>query len=71
MEDIVIKIPEELNFVKQVPKIDWSILVSRLIKSKIDKITRMKKIVSKSQLTEKDIEDLSERINASLSQKYL
>ena len=67
MEDICIKIPEELDFVGQVPNIDWSILVSKLIKSKLDKMTRLQRIVNKSKLSEKDVEELQKDV----SQKYL
>ena len=71
MEEICIKIPEELKFVGQTSKIDWSILVSKVIKLKLDKMVRLQKIVNKSELSEKDVEEFSDKINSSLSQKYL
>jgi hypothetical protein len=71
MDEIIIKLPEELKFIKPVPSIGWSILVSKLIKSKLDEMLRLQKIVNKSQLSEKDVEELSDKVNASLSQRYL
>ena len=71
MEDIIVRIPEELKFVRQVPNIDWSILVSKVIKSKLDKIVRLQRIVNKSKFNEKDVEELSDKVNISLSQRYL
>lgn len=71
MEEIRIKIPKELEFIKEVPNIDWSILASKLIKSRLDKITRIERIVSKSELTEKDVEGFTDKINTSLSKRYL
>ena len=71
MSELTIKIPAELEFVEQMPKIDWSILVNQLIKSKLDRVVRLQRIVAKSKLTEKDVEELSDKINESLSQRYL
>ena len=71
MEDLVIKIPEELMFVKQASKIDWSVLVSKLIKLKLDEIMHLQKGLSKSALTEEDIQEFSDKINSSLSKRYL
>ena len=71
MEEIKIKIPNELEFIKRVPNIEWSILVSKLIRSKLDRIDRIQKIAAKSQLTEKDAEEFSDKINESLSKRYL
>ncbi|MEX0920299.1 MAG: hypothetical protein WDZ69_01810 [Candidatus Pacearchaeota archaeon] len=71
MEEIKIKIPHEIEFIKEVPDIEWSILASKLIRSKLDKIARMQKIVSKSKLTEKDVGEFSDKINEALSKRYL
>ncbi|MBU4070442.1 MAG: hypothetical protein KJ646_05660 [Nanoarchaeota archaeon] len=69
--EIKIEIPEELTFIKQTPNIDWSILIDKLIKSKLDKIARLSRIISKSELTEQDVEELSDKINESLSKRYI
>jgi hypothetical protein len=71
MEEIRIKIPREVEFVKQVPDIEWSILASKLVKSKLDKIVRLQRIVAKSKFTEKDVEEFSDKINEALSKRYL
>ncbi len=68
--EIKIEIPEELAFMKQTPNIDWSILVGKLIKSKLNRIARLNRIISKSKLTEQDVEELTDKINTSLSQRY-
>ena len=71
MAKLNFEIPKDLEFIRQVPNIDWSILISRLVKSKLDRIARLKKIVGKSKLTEEDVEEFSSKINTSLSQRYL
>ena len=71
MEEIRIKIPDEVEFVKQVPNIEWSILASKIIRSKFEEISKLKKGLSKSKFTEKDTEEFSDEINESLSKRYL
>ena len=71
MAEICIKIPEDLEFLKNIPNIEWNILLNGLIKSKLDEVSRFKKIVSKSKLTEKDVEELSDKINESLSKRFI
>ncbi len=71
MSELNLEIPEDLEFIKKMPKIDWSLLVSKIIESKLKKISEMKKNLSKSALTEKDVEELSDNINKSLSKKYI
>tara|TARA_B100001971_G_C17765689_1_gene322427 strand:- start:293 stop:511 length:219 start_codon:yes stop_codon:yes gene_type:complete len=71
MDEIVVKIPDELKFVKQTSNIDWSILVGKLIKSKLDEIVELQRGLSKSKLTEKDVQEFSDKINESLSKRYL
>ena len=71
MEEIRIKIPPEVEFVKQVPNIEWSILVSKLIRSKFEELSKLKKGLSKSKFTEGDVEKFSDKINESLSKRYL
>ena len=70
MEEISIKIPDDLALMKQISDIDWSLLVGKLLRSKLEEISELKKIVAKSQLTEKDVEELSDKINKSLAKRY-
>ena len=69
MEDIVVKIPKELGFVRHVPSIDWSILVSKLIKAKLDEIAQLKRELSKSKFTERDADEFSNKINSALARE--
>ncbi len=70
MEEITIKIPDDLAFMKEVSDIDWSILIDRILRSKLEKISKLKKITAKSQLTEKDVEEFTDKINTSLAKRY-
>lgn len=70
MDEIKIEIPEDLRFIKDIPKIDWSILVSKILKSKLEELTKLERNLESSKLTEKDVEELSDKINLSLSKRY-
>ena len=71
MEDIIVKLPEELRFIRQASNVDWSVLVSKLIRLKLEEIMRLQRGLSKSKLTEEDVEELSDKVNTSLSKRYL
>jgi len=71
MTEIRFEIPEELGFIKQIPNIDWSILFNKFIRFRLEEIARLKRGLSKSKLTEEDVEEFSDRINEALSKKYL
>ena len=71
MTEIRFEIPEELGFIKQIPNIDWSILFNKFIRFRLEEIARLKRGLSKSKLTEEDVEEFSNRINEALSKKYL
>ena len=70
MSKIDIEISDDIAFVKKVPKINWSFLVGSIIKTKLEEIAKMQRIISKSKLTEADVDELSEDINNSLSKRY-
>lgn len=71
MEELRIKIPAEIEFIKRVPNIDWSILFNKFIKFKLEEIARLKRGLSKSKLTEENVEEFSDKINEALSKRYL
>ncbi|MFH1510371.1 MAG: hypothetical protein ABIF10_01665 [Candidatus Woesearchaeota archaeon] len=71
MGEIKIEIPEELRKeVAEFSDIDMSIAVSRLVKSEFDRLARLRRIVSKSKLTQEKASEISDAINRSLSKRY-
>ena len=71
MAEIKVEIPEELKQeVEQVSEIDWSLAASRVIKEKFERLARLKRIVSKSELTEEKALELSDKISESLARRY-
>ncbi|MCD6213879.1 MAG: hypothetical protein J7J46_02755 [Candidatus Desulfofervidus sp.] len=71
MAEIKVEVPEDLKrVVEQVSEIDLSLAVSRLIKEKFERLARLKRIVSKSELSEEKAVKLSDKISESLARRY-
>lgn len=71
MAEIVIKIPDELSYMKDTSDMEWTLLVNKILQERLDRIARLQKIVSKSKLTEKGVDELTDKINTSLAKRYL
>ena len=54
MPEVMIDLPEDLaRELEQISKLDLSLVVSKLLKERLTKLARLKRIVSKSKLSEK------------------
>ena len=71
MSEIVVKVPDELREFESISPINWQLIVGKRIKEEFDEMVRLKKIVAKSKLTEKDVEDLSEEVGVALAKRLL
>lgn len=70
MAKITIDIPEELEFMRKVPSIQWSLIAAKILQSKIEETARFQKIVSKSKATEEDVEELTNEIKEAVWKKH-
>jgi len=71
MGELVIEIPEELREeMEELPKVNWQLVVRRSLKHELKEILELKRIISKSKLTEEDVLELSEKIDKSLSKRF-
>lgn len=71
MTELKISLPEELKQeMDEFPEIEWQVVVRRLLKQELDRLLELKRIVSKSKLTEKDVVELSNKVNRSLAQRF-
>ena len=71
MVKIDIEISDNLEFIKKVPNINWTILVTKMLKEKLREIEEVKRIVSKSKITENDVKEISDEINENAARYYL
>ena len=71
MAEIVVKIPKDLELgVNGIPETTLSLLASRLVKEEFDRLARLKRIVSKSELSDEKALKLSTKISESLAKRY-
>jgi t-SNARE complex subunit (syntaxin) len=70
MAEIFVKIPEEIEELANVSKINWQIFVERKIKEELEELVRLKRIIAKSKLTENDVEELSNEVDMALAKRF-
>ena len=71
MTELVILIPEELKQeLDEFPEINWALVVQRFLKQEVEKILEIKRIVSKSKMTEEDALELGRKVNEGLYKRY-
>lgn len=70
MAEICVNIPEEWKQEIEESGLNISLIIRFLLKKELEERVRLRSIISKSKLTEKDVEELSEKIDNSLSKKF-
>ena len=71
MSEIKIEISDELKSrMVEFPTIDWSAVVGEVLKDELYRLARLKSIVAKSKLTEKDAIELGKKVNVGLARRY-
>lgn len=72
MANITLSIPEDLHRkMKEFSEIKWSEVARKAIQKKVHDLEMLDKLTSKSKLTEKDVMEISDKINKSLAKKIL
>jgi len=72
MVNMTLAIPEELHTkMKQFTDIKWSEVARRAIEQRVNDLELINRIASKSKLTQKDAEELSEKIKKNAAKKFL
>ena len=71
MAELKISLSEELKQeMGEFPEIEWQVVVRRFLKQELDRLLELKRIVSKSKLTERDVSELADKVDKSLSQRF-
>ncbi len=71
MTQFIIEIPEELKEeMEELPDLNWQLVVRRSLKRELEEVLELKRIISKSKLTEDDVKELSDKINESLAERF-
>ena len=70
MPNVTLAIPEDLHDrMKNHTEIRWSEVVRKSISEKIDDLEMINKLTKKSKLTQKEVDEISERIDSSVAKK--
>lgn len=73
MEEVVVRMRVSEDLAKEfrsVSKSEWSLAVNKLLKDKVSCISRLERLLKKSQLSEEKAKEISDRIDESLARRY-
>ena len=70
MAEITINIPEELNELAKTSRINWQLVIARKLQEELEKSAKIKRVISKSKLTQKQADELAEETNTELAKIY-
>ncbi len=71
MPTLSVSISEELKHkMEQMDEINWSAVARKAFEEKVIQIDMLQKIANKSMLTQKDADEISDKINKSMSKKF-
>lgn len=72
MGNMTLAIPDDMQKdMKIFSEVKWSEVARKAIKERIDTLKIAEKLASKSKLTEKDVEEISRKINLAASKRFL
>ncbi|MBU0929886.1 MAG: hypothetical protein KJ623_02345 [Nanoarchaeota archaeon] len=72
MTNITLSIPDELNGkMKHHTDIRWSEVARKAIEQKIEDLELMDKIIAKSKLTQKDVDEFDKKIKSLATKRFL
>lgn len=71
MAEIVVKLPEDLEYLSKMNETDFSLFVNRIVRERLERIARLESALKKSKFSEQDVKIFSEKINKELSEKYV
>ncbi len=68
---MTLSIPDELHKkMKKFNELRWSEIARKAIEERVNDLEVMEKIVSKSKLTEKDAEEISEKVKKGIAKRH-
>ncbi len=72
MATLSVSVPDDLRTrMFHLEEINWSAVARKAFEDKVKQIEQLHKIVAKSKLTEKDVEEISKKINKSMHEKFV
>ncbi len=70
MARVTIDIPDELKELKKASKIQWQSLVQRKLNEEFERLAEVKRIISKSKMTQEQADALSDEVNWAVAKRH-
>ncbi len=71
MAEMVVRIPEELKQeMDEFSDVEWEEMTRKLLSEELKRMRELKSIVSKSKLTERDVGEISSKVDEALSRRF-
>ena len=71
MANITLAIPDDLHKrLKAHSEIRWSDVIRKMLENRLNDFEEMEKIVSKSKLTQKDVDEISKKIKKGIAKRH-
>jgi len=71
MANITLTIPNILHEkIRRHSEIRWSEVIRQLLQKKIEQLELMNQIINKSKLTQKDVDEISEKIDSNVAKRF-
>ena len=69
--ELTFEMPKELEEdMKNFPRIELSIAITRIITSEFERLARVKRIVARSALREEDVKEVSDTVDTALAKRF-
>jgi len=71
MAELKVDIPEELeDEMKKISEVSVSVAVTKLLRSELERLACLKRIQTKSKLTEEDVAEISQKIDKAVARRF-
>lgn len=72
MPTLSVSVPGELRKkMHQLDEVNWSAVARKAFEDKVSEMLFLKSLAAKSKLTEKDVQELSDKVNRAAAEKFL
>lgn len=71
MTELKVDVPEELEEeMEKISEVSISVAFTRLLRSELKRLARLKRIQAKSQLTDEDVAEISRRVDRAVADRF-
>jgi hypothetical protein len=71
MAEVIVKIPKDAEFLSNASDMDLSLLVSRMLRERLERVCELERALKSSKLTQEQADKLADKISRGLAKRYL